>query len=458
MSKPKRKAPTARDKKRLQQEINSQCPFCRSTEVENFHFHHIDEDPGNSVFENLLMLCPMCHSKVTAGEITQDEVMLRKSIVAHISGSIQTSKLDAETLRELDKIQSSYHKASPIKKYKKIQKIGEYIKHANLELAEYIAQILESISNTTRSGMRKDLALTLHWETCSLLDPRFIDESMDQMVLLGHQCANIGFNIAYDAIVYLKAVSIAQYGYLTLKAVHSFGKNNNLPELITIANALLSELQVVIEDHADSCKANADLMHETFTKYMDETGMVLPVYPEEVMKIIELENIESNTEKLKISKIQILSSECDWSQIKNLDYQFDRTESKRPYPILDFSITNHTNKSRLFNGFNVKVYPLSNGLSGLPKPYELHPSKRFFVNIAKDSSINIESPLVVPPKMPLRVQIELFEKYLDEMYIPDGRFLLKFIFCFDENLKVATPKIRLNTETDNFNLPVRLLM
>ncbi len=53
----------------LQKEISSSCPFCRSKDVGHFEIHHIDEDPSNNYIENLLLICPTCHSKITKGDI-----------------------------------------------------------------------------------------------------------------------------------------------------------------------------------------------------------------------------------------------------------------------------------------------------------------------------------------------------------------------------------------------------
>src|SRR5690606_25423579 len=59
----------------LQQEINSKCPFCSSTDVGHFEIHHIDENPNNNKVDNLLLLCPTCHSKITKKDILIDEVL-----------------------------------------------------------------------------------------------------------------------------------------------------------------------------------------------------------------------------------------------------------------------------------------------------------------------------------------------------------------------------------------------
>lgn len=84
-----RKAIPAKIRALLQQEIGSACPFCPSKEVDHFHIHHIDENPGNGEFGNLLMMCTTCHSKVTKGDIPAHEVrrkkmLMRNRLPAHV--------------------------------------------------------------------------------------------------------------------------------------------------------------------------------------------------------------------------------------------------------------------------------------------------------------------------------------------------------------------------------------
>lgn len=62
----------------LQKEIWSTCPFCENTDVGHFEIHHIDDDPSNNIQSNLILLCPICHSKITKGDISQLGVYKRK--------------------------------------------------------------------------------------------------------------------------------------------------------------------------------------------------------------------------------------------------------------------------------------------------------------------------------------------------------------------------------------------
>lgn len=75
----KRKPIPARKKALLQKEVNSICPFCGDEDVDHFQFHHIDENPENDEFDNLLMVCAICHSKITKDDISQSDVIRLKS-------------------------------------------------------------------------------------------------------------------------------------------------------------------------------------------------------------------------------------------------------------------------------------------------------------------------------------------------------------------------------------------
>ncbi|MBP6431193.1 MAG: HNH endonuclease [Ferruginibacter sp.] len=70
----KRKNISAKVKSELQKEIESKCPFCLNEDVGHFQIHHIDENRSNNNKINLLMLCAICHSKITKGDISREQV------------------------------------------------------------------------------------------------------------------------------------------------------------------------------------------------------------------------------------------------------------------------------------------------------------------------------------------------------------------------------------------------
>ena len=75
----KRKSVPSKLRALLQKENESKCPFCSNEDVDHFEVHHIDEDPNNNDIQNLLLVCPLCHSKITKGDIEQNVIILTKN-------------------------------------------------------------------------------------------------------------------------------------------------------------------------------------------------------------------------------------------------------------------------------------------------------------------------------------------------------------------------------------------
>lgn len=75
----------------LQQEIKSICPVpsCNSADVGHFQIHHIDENPANHDFANLLLVCPTCHSKITKGDISRQTVEVIKKNLPKLNDLIR---------------------------------------------------------------------------------------------------------------------------------------------------------------------------------------------------------------------------------------------------------------------------------------------------------------------------------------------------------------------------------
>ena len=76
----KRKTIAEMVKKRLFQEAGSKCPNCQEEDVATLQIHHIRSlaQGGADDEENLIVLCSNCHSKVTAGEILENDILRLK--------------------------------------------------------------------------------------------------------------------------------------------------------------------------------------------------------------------------------------------------------------------------------------------------------------------------------------------------------------------------------------------
>jgi HNH endonuclease len=80
-AKAKRKNPTPKQKARLLQEVDSNCPFCDVSDAGLLEFHHIDENPSHTVLENLIALCPTCHSTI-GDKISHEAIVSMKKNLA----------------------------------------------------------------------------------------------------------------------------------------------------------------------------------------------------------------------------------------------------------------------------------------------------------------------------------------------------------------------------------------
>ncbi|MGV8059807.1 MAG: HNH endonuclease signature motif containing protein [Smithellaceae bacterium] len=70
----------ARTKKLIIQEAAGVCSFCCEKDVSTLEFHHIHgkDIPDPHAPENLIYVCKNCHGKITAGQISEIEVKLKK--------------------------------------------------------------------------------------------------------------------------------------------------------------------------------------------------------------------------------------------------------------------------------------------------------------------------------------------------------------------------------------------
>ncbi|MEY2520545.1 MAG: hypothetical protein QOF24_2304 [Verrucomicrobiota bacterium] len=68
----------ARTDKLVWQEAGARCVFCPERDVAALQVHHIDSDRTNNAFDNLILVCATCHTKITAGVISESEVITRK--------------------------------------------------------------------------------------------------------------------------------------------------------------------------------------------------------------------------------------------------------------------------------------------------------------------------------------------------------------------------------------------
>lgn len=91
---------------RLQQEINSVCPFCPQQSVETFEVHHIDGDRARTVFDNLILLCRTCHIKAGQGTIIEETVLAKKDELKNFNPRFYDTYKDQYWYKNIPKVDS----------------------------------------------------------------------------------------------------------------------------------------------------------------------------------------------------------------------------------------------------------------------------------------------------------------------------------------------------------------
>lgn len=135
----------------LQQEVGSKCPNCENTEVGHFEIHHIDENPDNHNIENLILLCPICHSKITKKDILMEEVINWKKNLVNKNSSIQfiSVNIDSENcgwepilnVPNAFKIENTNKSAFPILNFNFINNLDKTILLTSIKLISKILPV-----------------------------------------------------------------------------------------------------------------------------------------------------------------------------------------------------------------------------------------------------------------------------------------------------------------------------
>lgn len=92
-----RKSIPSKTKKTIFKEAQSRCPFCGEESIDTLEIHHILEKSlgGTDTPENLILVCSNCHSKITAGAITNSDVLKKKQNLSS-EQNMKPSKTEAK--------------------------------------------------------------------------------------------------------------------------------------------------------------------------------------------------------------------------------------------------------------------------------------------------------------------------------------------------------------------------
>jgi HNH endonuclease len=151
---------------------------------------------------------------------------------------------------------------------------------------------------------------------------------------------------------------------------------------------------------------------------------------------------------------------CGWKS-HNRPYAFYNPHiGTEDFPVINFSLINHTLRTVLFQEILLKVYYMPSGLSGIPKARILRPLARYQISLPEEEvprRFVLPDEIEVPASAAFKFQVELFSEGMNqEKYQVSGRLVLQFSFTFHGGRAVTCPEICLNCEYRD--QPMRIYM
>lgn len=157
-------------------------------------------------------------------------------------------------------------------------------------------------------------------------------------------------------------------------------------------------------------------------------------------------------QKVECASISVDTTNCSWDSYENSENAFIKIDNdKSEFPILNFSLINHTSKTILLKKIKLKAKHLCSGLSGIPKARILKPIAKFQIQLpSKDeiSNFTLDDEIAVSGGQAFKFQVQLIEQWNDEVFLISGRKVLFFTFEFNNKLSVNAPAIFLNCKSE----------
>lgn len=260
-------------RKTIPKEIESEVLFrsnlkCCIDQKRGDHIHHLDEDPANNEFDNLVFLCFDCHNEATVTNSlrkTLTEKTIRKFRDLHyeqvesqraavinkmdhpiskLSESVLLdAAMDALILLDIEKIKKEFGAANLSDRQKILKKLDVYEKYNSSRISYEILTLLLSASYTTRDNMSNQLASQIHFLVVSFLPVPGTKSQAKDKVELGWQALQVSSNMFYDSVIHLRNLTITQWALLTFKYVYWYAKRENIKPLSKKVNETLHELE-----------------------------------------------------------------------------------------------------------------------------------------------------------------------------------------------------------------------
>lgn len=180
-----------------------------------------------------------------------------------------------------------------------------------------------------------------------------------------------------------------------------------------------------------------------------------------IKEVAQVKTASSSRQNIECATISVDTKNCSWEKYDNVENAFfnNRIE-KSEFPILNFSLINHSTKTILFKEIKLKAKHPYSGFSGIPQPRILKSIAKFKIELPDEnttSTFALADEIEVPAGQAFKFQVQLFEKWQDKIFPIDGQKILYFTFGFNNKLSLNAPTIFLNCKSENEKRKVVIL-
>lgn len=220
---------------------NFKCCCC---ENRGDHIHHMDGNPQNNNIDNLVFLCfnhhveaseknPLRkklskealvkfreqHYKVVETKRKKDLEIFDNVVPNFTEEKLLTIAKNAIIILEIDSLKQAYYNGNWGLKYEILESLYKYINHNNNRLIHEILEFLSLASNEARTGMPFDVANSILCLILNYMPQNFEYDAKEEIINLSKSCISIGFDLVYDAFIYLNDYRIGSYNFSTFRVL-----------------------------------------------------------------------------------------------------------------------------------------------------------------------------------------------------------------------------------------------
>lgn len=288
--------------------------------------HHIDKNPANNDFDNLVLVCHDHHDEasVTNGlkkRLSPSQIKKRRDDLykqneeksrmelKHYSTTLKNltdenlyrASLDAAITVEIIKIGREYNLEQDWSKRSEILwKLRMYSDRSSMRISHEIIDFLSRASDYARAGMPVEVADTILNIILEYFPYPENPKDKKLTLKIADTCGHIAFGISYDAFIHLGNLAVAGSGLEILKYLYSRGKELNIKEISEVALKQYSELERTLQRPERNDLETSKRLLKVYKEDLDKHGLGMPDdIPEDLYHLMEEHRKEPRQRKPK---------------------------------------------------------------------------------------------------------------------------------------------------------------